>query len=223
MRLLLIEDDSRIAGFITRGLEAERYPMDVAPDGEQGIEMAQAGIYDLILLDLILPGIDGIQVCQQLRARGIRTPILILTAKDSVEDTVTGLEAGADDYLTKPFAFEELVARIHALLRRPAETRPERRLEVADLTLDGSAHEARRAGQLLDLTPKEFSLLEYLMSHPGQVLSRTRIEEHVWGYHHDPLTNVVDVYIRRLRQKIDQPFPHPLIHTVRGVGYTLKP
>ena len=223
MRLLLIEDDSRIARFITRGLEAERYATDVAPDGEQGIEMAQAGIYDLILLDLVLPGIDGIQVCRQLRAQQIRVPILILTAKDSVEDTVTGLEAGADDYLTKPFAFEELVARIHALLRRPAAVRPERTLEVADLTLDGRAHEAKRAGQLLDLTPKEFSLLEYLMSHPGRVLSRTLIEEHVWGYHHDPLTNVVDVYIRRLRQKVDQPFPHPLIHTIRGVGYTLKP
>ncbi len=222
MRLLLVEDDSRVARFIKKGLEAERYQVDVATDGHHGIDMGQAGTYDLIILDIILPTTSGIQVCQYLRSKGIQTPILMLTAKDAVEDRVTGLGVGADDYLTKPFAFEELVARVQALLRRRGELDLAPTLRVADLVLNRNTHEVRRAGRLIQLTPTEFALLEYLMRRSNRVLSRTMIEEQVWGYQHDPLTNVVDVYIRRLRQKIDHGFPHPLIHTVRGIGYQLK-
>ncbi|MFQ5804249.1 MAG: response regulator transcription factor [Candidatus Methylomirabilales bacterium] len=222
MRLLLIEDDSRIARFIKRGLEAERYLVDVAADGRQGIEMGQTETYDLIILDIILPITNGIQVCQHLRSHRIQTPILMLTAKDSVEDKVEGLGVGADDYLTKPFAFEELLARVQALLRRPRDLDLVPTLQVADLVLDKNAHEVKRAEKLIELTPKEFALLAYLMRRPNRVLSRTMIEEQVWGYQHDPLTNVVDVYVRRLRQKIDHGFEHQLIYTVRGAGYTLK-
>jgi DNA-binding response OmpR family regulator len=222
MRLLLIEDDSRVARFIRKGLEAERYRVEVASDGPPGIEMGLTGSYDLILLDIMLPGTDGIEVCRQLREGGIQAPILMLTAKDAVEDRVRGLEVGADDYLTKPFAFEELVARIRALLRRPRELDLAPTLQVADLVLDKNTHEVRRAGQPIQLTPREFALLEYLMRRPDRVLSRTMIEEQVWGYQHDPLTNVVDVYVGHLRQKIDHGFKRQLIHTVRGVGYQLK-
>lgn len=222
MRLLLVEDDSRIARFIKRGLEAERYLVDVATDGPQGTEMGQSGIHDLIVLDIILPTASGIQVCRQLRSHGIETPILMLTAKDSVEDKVEGLGAGADDYLTKPFAFEELLARIQALLRRRAHLDLSPTLQVGDLVLDQNTHEVRREETLVKLTAKEFALLEYLMRHAGRALSRTMIEEQVWGYREDPLTNVVDVYIRHLRQKIDDGFQQQLIHTVRGVGYMLK-
>ncbi len=222
MRLLLIEDDSRVARFIQKGLEAERYQVEVACDGQQGSEIGLRGTHDLILLDILLPVKDGIEVCQELREHGIQTPILMLTAKDTVEDKVRGLGVGADDYLTKPFAFEELLARLQALLRRrgPLDLAPT--LQVADLVLDKNTHEARRAGKLLQLTPTEFVLLEYLMRCSDRVLSRTMIEEQVWDYQHDPSTNVVDVYIRRLRQKIDHGIQHPLIHTVRGIGYQLK-
>ena len=222
MRLLLIEDDSRVAKFIRKGLEAECYRVDVACDGQQGIEMGLTRIYDLILLDIILPIKNGLIVCRELREEGVKTPILMLTAKDSVEDKVIGLGMGADDYLTKPFAFEELVARIEALFRRPRELDLAPTLQVADLTLDKNTHEVARAGKLVQLTATEFTLLRYLMRHPNRVLSRTMIEEQVWGYHYDPLTNVVDVYIRRLRQKIDRGFEQQLINTIRGAGYILK-
>jgi DNA-binding response OmpR family regulator len=222
MRLLLIEDDSRVARFIQKGLAAERYRVELAATGPDGIEMGSADVYDVILLDLILPGENGIEVCRQLRENEIKTPILMLTAKDSVEDKVTGLGVGADDYLTKPFAFEELLARIRALLRRPGELNLSPTLTAADLALDNNTHEVTRAGKAIELTATEFALLEYLMRRPNRVLSRTMIEEQVWDYHYDPSSNVVDVYIRRLRQKVDHGFPQPLIHTVRGAGYMLK-
>ncbi len=222
MRLLLIEDDSRVARFIQKGLEAERYRVELAATGPDGIEMGLSGVYDVILLDRILPGENGIEVCRQLREHGIETPVLMLTAKDSVEDKVAGLEVGADDYLTKPFAFEELLARIRALLRRGGELDLSPTLTAADLALDNNTHEVTRAGQAIELTATEFGLLEYLMRRPNRVLSRTMIEEQVWDYHYDPSSNVVDVYIRRLRQKIDHGFPQALIHTVRGAGYMLK-
>ncbi|MEE8517215.1 MAG: response regulator transcription factor [Alphaproteobacteria bacterium] len=223
MRVLLIEDDNRVSGFIKKGLEAERHQVEIASDGLTGAEKGLNGNYDLIILDLLLPGKDGIEVCRELRGEGIQAPVLMLTAKDSVEEKVTGLEAGADDYLTKPFAFEELVARIDALSRRGGELDLAPVLEVADLSLDRNSHEVSRAGQPILLTPTEFSLLEFFMQRPNRVLSRPMIEEHVWDYHHDPMTNVVDVYIRRLRQKMDQGFDRQLIHTLRGVGYMLKP
>ncbi len=222
LRLLLVEDDHRVARFVQKGLEAERFRVDIATDGEQGVELGLTGVYAVILLDVILPAKDGVQVCQELRRAGINTPILMLTAKDSVEDKVLGLGVGADDYLTKPFAFEELLARIQALVRRPQELDLSPAVEVADLTLDKNTHELARAGKPIKLTPTEFALIEYLMGNPNRVLSRTMIEERVWGYQHDPLTNVVDVYIGRLRQKIDRGFEPPLIHTVRGAGYMLK-
>lgn len=222
MRVLLIEDDTRVSTFIKKGLEAERHQVDIAADGETGAEQGLTGKYDLIILDLLLPGKDGIEVCRQLRGEGIKAPVLMLTAKDSVADKVTGLEAGADDYLTKPFAFEELVARIQALSRRGGDLDLAPVLEVADLALDRNSHEVSRAGRPITLTPTEFSLLEFFMQRPNRVLSRPMIEQHVWDYHHDPLTNVVDVYIRRLRQKMDHGFDRQLIHTLRGVGYMLK-
>jgi DNA-binding response OmpR family regulator len=216
MRLLLIEDDRRVARFIRKGLEAERYRIEVAFDGQRGIDMGLTESYDLILLDVILPIKTGIDVCRELRKEGVKTPILMLTAKDTLEDKVAGLGIGADDYLTKPFAFEELVARIQALLRRHGEPDLTPTLEAADLVLDKNTHEVRRAGKPIELTPTEFALLEYFMRR------RTVIQEQVWDYHHDPSSNVVDVYIRRLRQKIDRGFERQLIHTIRGVGYTLK-
>ncbi len=222
MHLLLIEDDRRVARFIQKGLKAERHRVELATTGPVGIEMGLTGVYDLILLDLILPGETGIEVCRQLRENQIKTPILMLTAKDSVEDKVTGLGVGADDYLTKPFAFEELLARIQALLRRPGELDLLPTLTVADLALDKNTHEVKRAGNVIELTAREFALLEYLIRRPNRVLSRALIEEQVWDYHFDSSSNVVDVYIRRLRQKIDDGFPQPLIHTVRGAGYMLK-
>ena len=222
MHLLLIEDDLRVARFIQKGLKAERHRVELATTGPVGIEMGSTGVYDLILLDLILPGENGIEVCRQLRENQIKTPILMLTAKDSVEDKVTGLGVGADDYLTKPFAFEELLARIQALLRRPGELDLLPTLTVADLALDKNTHEVKRAGNVIELTAREFALLEYLIRRPNRVLSRALIEEQVWDYHFDSSSNVVDVYIRRLRQKIDDGFPQPLIHTVRGAGYMLK-
>lgn len=221
MRILLVEDDRRVASFIEKGLKAERYSVDVAADGAAGLEMGRSGLYDLVILDVLLPLYSGIEVCGKLREAGVKSPILMLTARDSVEDKVTGLRAGADDYLTKPFAFEELLARIEALLRRPAELELSPTLRVADLVLDKNTHQVSRAGKAISLTPTEFNLLEYLMRRPGRVLSRTLIEEQVWSYHHDPSSNIVDVYIRRLRQKIDDGFGAKLLHTVRGAGYRL--
>jgi DNA-binding response OmpR family regulator len=222
MRILLIEDDARIARFVKRGLDAERHQVEVAADAEEGLEMARLGPFDIILLDVVLPRSNGIQVCRDLRGRRIQTPILMLSARDSVDDRVLGLQSGADDYLTKPFAFAELLARIQALTRRRADLDLTSALQVADLILDANTCEVWRAGKRIALTPREFSLLGFLMRRPGRVHTRTTLEEQVWGYQHDPLTNVVDVYIRHLRQKIDAG-PHPrLIHTVRGVGYMLR-
>lgn len=223
MRFLLVEDDSAFAGFIREGLQSEESEMDIVADGAQGIELALKNPYDLILLDVGLPTLSGIEVCRRLREQGLRAPILMLTARGTVEDKVQGLEVGADDYLTKPFALEELRARIRALLRRRSDANASPTLQVADLVLNAHTHEVRRAERTIDLTPKEFALLEFLMRRPGRVLTRPAIREQVWGDRHGSRTNVVDVYVRRLRQKIDQGSDHPLIRTLRGVGYQLKP
>jgi DNA-binding response OmpR family regulator len=222
MEILLVEDDERIVSFVKRGLEAERYQVDVARSGQEAVEMARAIRYRLIILDLVLPLKSGSEVCLILREERIETPILMLTAKDTLEEKVQGLRIGADDYLTKPFAFEELLARLKALLRRGPyrEERPE--LNVADLILNRETHEVRRGGKLIALTAKEFALLEYLMSNPNKVMSRTTLLEKVWGYHYDTLTNVVDVYIRYLRKKVDETYPKRLIQTVRDIGYKIS-
>ena len=222
MRLLLVEDDSRVAKFIRKGLEAENYQVDVASDGELGVEMGLTDVHAVILLDVVLPRKSGVEVCRTLREQGVKTPILMLTAKDTLQDKLTGLGVGADDYLTKPFAFEELLARIQALLRRPQTLELAPTIQVADLALDKNTHKVHRAEVPIELTATEFALLEYLMRRPDRVLSRTLIQEQVWGYQHDPSSNVVDVYIRRLRNKIDREFTQQLIHTVRGAGYVLK-
>ncbi len=221
MRILVVEDEEKVASFIRKGLEEEHYAVDLALDGTEGLHLAETNPYDLIVLDLMLPGLDGFRFVQRLRQEGIDTPILILTAKDSVESKVRGLDLGADDYLTKPFAFAELLARVRALLRRGKPHTPPV-LRVADLTLDPAARRVTRAGKVIELTPKEFALLEYLMRHAGRVLTRTMILEHVWDQNFDSYTNVVDVYINYLRKKIDHGFEPRLIHTVRSVGYVLR-
>jgi two-component system, OmpR family, response regulator len=223
MRVMLVEDDQRIVDFVQRGLKAEGYAVEVAVTGLEAIALSSEGQFQIIILDLGLPDLNGRQICEHLRSVGIDTPILMLTARDTVQDKVTGLRSGADDYMTKPFAFEELLARIEALIRRRSgEIKPEtRRLQVADLILNGEAHEVTRGDKIIDLTPKEFVLLECFMRMPGKVLSRTRILEQVWGYSADPLTNVVDVYIRQLRRKIDDDFELKLLKTVRGFGYKM--
>lgn len=221
MRLLVVEDERRIASFIRRGLEEEHHAVDVASDGDDALLLGTQNEYDVILLDVLLPRLNGLAVCQELRARRITTPILMLTAKDSVQDRVTGLNVGADDYLTKPFAFDELLARVHALARRRALDRAPL-LQVGDLTLDPLTHQVRRAGELITLTNKEYALLALLMRRPGQVLTRTQISEQIWDMSFDNESNVIDVYIRYLRKKIDEGRERSLIHTVRGVGYTLK-
>lgn len=222
MTVLLVEDDERIVDFVRRGLEAEGYRLDVVERGADAVASAGRQTYRLIILDLLLPDMDGREVCQQLRGAGARMPILMLTALDTLEDKVAGLRIGADDYLTKPFAFEELLARIQALLRRGHEYREsEGLLEVGDLKVDRETREVTRGGVKIDLTPKEFALLECLMSRPGKVFSRSVILEQVWGSYTDPLTNVVEVYIRQLRRKIDEGHEQPLIHTIRGFGYKI--
>ncbi|MGZ8136321.1 MAG: response regulator transcription factor [Methylococcaceae bacterium] len=223
MRILLVEDDKRIVDFVQRGLKAEGYTVEIAGSGQEAIALGTAGQFQAIILDLGLPDINGRQVCERLRSNGVDTPILMLTARDTVQDKVTGLRAGADDYMTKPFAFEELLARIEALMRRRGgEIKSEsKELRIADLVLNGETHEVRRGDVLIDLTPKEFALLECFMRMPGKLLSRTRILEQVWGYSADPLTNVVDVYIRQLRRKIDEDHDLKLLKTVRGFGYKL--
>lgn len=221
MRILLVEDDSGVAGFIVKGLTEERYAVDQSADGEEGYVMANAIPYDLIILDVMLPSLDGISICRRLRSQGKSVPIILLTAKDTIEDRVTGLDMGADDYLTKPFAFPELLARIRSLLRR-GSGQPATCLKVADLEMDPITHQVSRAGQVQTLTNKEYAILEYLMRNENRVLTRSSIIEHVWDIQYDNLTNIVDVHIRSLRTKIDKDFSIPLIHTVRGVGYVLK-
>lgn len=223
MRVLIVEDDERIADFVQRGLKAEGYAVEVARSGLEAMALGGDGKFQVIILDLGLPDINGRQVCEQLRNVGVGTPILMLTARDTVQDKVAGLRSGADDYMTKPFSFEELLARIEALMRRRGgEIKSEiKELQIADLLLNLETHEARRGETPIDLTPKEFALLECLMRMPGKVLSRTRILEQVWGYSADPLTNVVDVYIRQLRRKIDDDYEPKLLKTVRGFGYKL--
>ncbi len=223
MHILVVEDEQRLAFLLRRVLLEERHTVDLAHDGNAGLDLALSGTYDVVVLDVMLPGIDGIEICRQMRVEQVMSPVLMLTARGSVEDRVTGLNVGADDYLTKPFAMEELLARINALLRRKERRFDDTlQLTVGDLTLDMVRHEARRAGTVIDLTAKEFALLEYLMRHPGQVLSRTQIVDAVWRYDMEALSNVVDIYIHYLRDKIDQGFSRSLIKTVRGVGYKIE-
>ena len=221
MRVLVVEDQHRIADFISRGLSEQGYAVDVAYDGDEALQWVDTAEFDVIVLDVMLPIRDGIEVCRTLRERGLRMPILMLTARDTVEDRVRGLDSGADDYLVKPFAFAELLARLRALTRRePAALGTV--LKVGDLILDTTTREASRQGMSLELTSKEYALLEYLMRHPNQVLTRTMIAEHVWNYDFDNATNVIDVHIRNLRRKIDDPFPTKLVQTVRGAGYRIS-
>jgi heavy metal response regulator len=221
MRILVIEDEKKVTSFIKKGLEEEHYAVDTAYDGETGLYMAEINEYDLIILDLMIPKIDGLEVLKRIRRNKNSVPILVLTAKDTVEDIVKGLDAGCDDYLTKPFNFMVFLARIRALLRREKIDK-EPLLKIADLTLSPVTHKVTRMGREVDLTSKEYALLEYFMRNPDKVLTRTMISEHVWDYHFDSLTNVVDVYVNYLRRKIDKDFELKLIHTIRGVGYILS-
>jgi len=224
MHILIVEDEKRLAALLRRVLSEERHVVDVANDGLAGHDLATSGTYDLVILDLMLPGMSGVEICRQMRQVGVETPVLMLTARGAVEDRVAGLKTGADDYLIKPFAMEELLARVEALLRRRAKgLEAGQQLQVADLTLDLVRHEARRGESVIELTAKEFALLEYLMRNAGQVLSRTQIIDHVWRYDLDALSNVVDIYIHYLRDKVDRNHQRPLIKTVRGVGYKIEP
>jgi two-component system OmpR family response regulator len=218
MRVLVVEDEVKMARAIRRGLEQEGYAVDVAEDGGEGLYLATENEYDAVVLDVMLPGTDGFAMCEGLRARGRRSPVLMLTARHEVSDRIRGLDAGADDYLTKPFAFGELVARLRALFRRGPSERPAV-LRVDDVELDPASHTVVRAGQAVDLSPREFALVEFLMRHPGEVVTRFRILEHVWDYNYEGLSNVVDVYVGYVRRKLEVPFQAPFIRTVRGVGY----
>jgi len=221
MRILVVEDEHKIANAIKQGLTQEKYAVDVEYDGDNGLGAALHEEYDVMVIDRMLPGsLEGLDICRQVREAGIHTPILILTAKDQVKDRVEGLNAGADDYLVKPFSFEELLARIRALLRRPAQTAGQK-LKVGNLTLDPVRFEAKRGNQKIDLSAKEFALLEYLMRNPNRVLTKDNIISHVWDFDADILPNTVEVYIGYLRNKIDRPFKQPLLHTQRGFGYVL--
>lgn len=221
MKILVVEDEKKVANFIKRGLEGESFDVEMASNGEDGLAMAQNNHYDLILLDIMLPKKDGLSVIKELRDNEINYPILCLTAKDSVEDIVAGLDIGSDDYLTKPFAFAELLARVKALVRRGAKDRGAE-IFFADLRLDPVTHKVWRAEKEIDLTAKEYGLLEYFMRNPNQVLTRNMIAEHVWDYTFDSFTNIIDVYVNYLRKKVDKDFNKKLIHTIRGVGYVLK-
>lgn len=221
MRLLVVEDAVRMAKLLERGLREEGYAVDTAPTGEDAVWLGAENPYDAIVLDLVLPDMDGFEVCRRLRAAGQWAPVLMLTARDAVEDRVRGLDAGADDYLTKPFALPELLARLRALVRRGRHERPPV-LVVDDLTLDPASRLVRRGRDTVSLTPKEFALLEYFMRHPGEVLTRTRLIEHVWDFAFEGDSNVVEVYVRYLREKIDRPFKRQSLETVRGIGYRLR-
>ena len=221
MRILVVEDEKKVASFIKKGLEEEHYAVDTAYDGETGLYMAEVNEYDLIVLDLMIPKIDGLEILRRIRASKNNVPVLVLTAKDSVEDIVKGLDSGCDDYLTKPFAFMVFLARIRALLRREKIDK-EPLLKIADLTLSPITHKVVRRGKEMELTSKEYALLEYFMRNPDRVLTRTMISEHVWDCHFDSMTNVVDVYVNYLRKKIDKDFEPKLIHTIRGIGYMMK-
>jgi heavy metal response regulator len=221
MRILVVEDEKKVAKFLQQGLEEENYSVEVVSDGETALKRVSADSFDLILLDILLPKKDGITVLKEIRSAGISTPVLMLTAKSAIEDKVQGLDSGADDYLTKPFSFAELLARIRSIFRRGGSDKSAT-LAVADLTLDLVAHRATRAGKVIELTRREYALLEYFMKNADRVLTRTLISEHIWNYNFDTGTNVIDVYINHLRSKIDDGFEKKLLHTVRGVGYILK-
>jgi two-component system OmpR family response regulator len=223
MRALLVEDDATIADFVVRGLREAGFAVDHAADGEAGLARALEAPYDAAIVDLMLPQRDGLSLIEELRRRGIATPVLILSARRSVDDRVRGLQTGGDDYLTKPFAFAELLARVQALVRRASRAPEPTTLTVEDLTLDLLSRKVTRGGKPIDLRPREFSLLEYLMRNVGKVVSKTMILSHVWEYNFDPQTNIVDVLVSRLREKIDRPFEKKLLSTVRGVGYVLRP
>ena len=222
MRILVVEDDKKIASFVARGLKEAGFAVDQAENGEDGLHLALAHPYDTAVIDLMLPKLDGLSLIEELRKKKVLTPVLILSARRSVDDRVKGLQAGGDDYLTKPFSFVELLARVQALIRRASRETEPTRLVTGDLAIDLLAREVTRAGSRIDLQPREFALLEYLMRNPGRVVSKTMILEHVWGYDFDPLTNVVDVLVSRLRNKVDRQFEKKLIQTHRGVGYALK-
>src|SRR5437870_4114655 len=222
MRALLVEDDETIAAFVTRGLREAGFAVDRAADGDAGLHDAIHEPYDVAVVDVMLPKRDGLAVIDEMRRRGIATPVLILSARRSVDDRVKGLQAGGDDYLTKPFAFAELLARVQALVRRATRSPEATTLTVEDLVLDLLSRKVTRRGTALDLRPREFALLEYLMRNAGRVVSKTMILSHVWDYNFDPQTNIVDVLVSRLREKIDKPFPKKLLQTVRGVGYVLR-
>jgi DNA-binding response OmpR family regulator len=221
VKILVVEDDRTVGQYVKRGLEEHRYHADLVEDGMEGLRLASGGRYDLIVLDLRLPEMNGLEVLRTLRDRGNTTPVLVLTAQDAVDFKVQALRSGADDYVTKPFAFEELLARVEALGRRPKEIRSPV-LRVGELELDMETREVQRGGERIELTPKEYTVLEYLMRHAGRVMSRTLITEYAWDYHFDPGTNIVDVVINRLRKKVDSGHPQKLVHTVRGVGYVVK-
>ncbi len=221
MKLLVVEDDRTVGQYIRRGLEESQYHADLVVDGLEALRLISGGQYDLVLLDLRLPGMTGLEVLRTLRDRGNTTPILVLTAQDAVGQKVEALRAGADDYVTKPFSFEEVLARVEALARRPKQL-TSLKLMVADLELDQGSREVLRGGRPIELTPKEYAVLEYLMRHPGRVMSRTLITEYAWDYHFDPGTNIVDVVINRLRKKLDAGHEKKLLHTVRGVGYVIR-
>jgi two-component system OmpR family response regulator len=222
MRVLVVEDDAKAAGYLGNALKESGHNPELAADGQIGFDLAREGIYDVLIVDRMLPHRDGLSLIEGLRQEGIRTPVLILSALGAVDDRVKGLRAGGDDYLTKPYAFSELLARVEALARRSAPEKASTRLVVGDLVLDRLAHQVTRAGEIVLLQPREYRLLEYLIMNAGQVVTRTMLLEHVWDYHFDPQTNVIDVHISRLRAKIDKNFDRPLLHTVRGAGYMIR-
>ncbi|HLC26491.1 MAG TPA: response regulator transcription factor [bacterium] len=222
MRILVVEDDTKIASFILKGLREAGFAVDHASDGDEGLFLALSEPYDVAVIDIMLPGLDGLSLIEELRRRQVNTPVLILSAKRSVDDRVKGLQTGGDDYLTKPFAFAELLARIQALLRRTSGAAQSTQLVVGDLTLNLLTRELSRAGERIELQPREFALMEYLMRNAGKIISKTMVLEHIWDYGFDPQTNVVDVLVCRLRNRVDRPYQNKMIHTIRGVGYVLK-